>query len=1064
MKRFKKQFLSKDTEKRTLMKWSLILSFGFSSVFAFAQDYKVNGVVKDLKTGEALIGATVLEQGTSNGAITDINGAYSLRVSSDDAVIVFSIIGFITISEPLAGRTTIDVDMEQDIEALDEVVVIGYGTQRKKEVTGAVARLKTADITQFATSDVGAAIQGQVAGVNVQASSGEPGANANIQIRGITSITGTNDPLFVIDGIPQPPGTVPNLSNNEIESMDILKDAASASIYGTRAAAGVIIITTKRAKSGEFSVSAEGFYGVQNITSGIPLLNTQEWAYSYFKRRQGFDQFEPGKSGTDIFNPLELNERGATNNTSIIDQIQNDLAPIQNYTMTLSGGTENLSNTLVIDYFNQDGSIINSSYERLNTRLNTSFKKGKLSVNTGISIRLEERFRNTTLSTAYRYLPYQDPFDPSNTSALVPGADADVQNAINILQDVQTTRKNAGGVLAPNIIINFEITDEIGLFARGGGRFANSLDEFIKPNVFIFDDDGELRPTNPFNESEIRLIDNVSTSQIVESGATYNKKFGDGHELKFLTAFTAERYTTRSFRASGRNQPTNIIPVLDETDPETATARSSNLDDVSTLVGMLGRVQYNYKSRYLLSASVRRDGSSKFAPENRFAIFPSASVGWNLANESFFGGGIAEILSDVKIRASYGTVGNQSIPSYQFDPTVTRNQDYPLGAEGDSRLGQGTIQTRYFNPDLIWETSRSVNLGLDLAALDNRLTFTADFFNTDKSDLLFRRRLPASTGVDDRIPNGDAVILNIGNMTNKGMEYALGFRNRNGAFQWGVNYTFTKIINEVTRTATDGSGNQFPNSQGIFGFNGNEDRVTFLREGFEAGAFFLQETRGTIKTDEELAFVQQYLPDAQKGDLFYIDQITEDTDGDGVLDSGDGQIDDRDRVYAGSGLPEFEMGLRLNASYKGFALSMQWYGSFGNEVYNGAKLYAYVTGTHRDLLNSWSEENNQSNIPIIQTGATANLNSRAWADVWVEDGTFVRLRNINFSYSLPQRLISKASMNEVTFYIAADNALTITKYTGFDPEVGSDGLARRGLDTGNYPISSQYRLGVRLRL
>ncbi len=1033
-----------------IQRWTFASVLILGSAQLQAQKITVSGVVKDQETNEEMTGVTVLEEGTSNGAITDVNGAYTLTVSSEDAVLVFSFLGFTTVRETIAGRSVIDVSMEINVETLGEVIVIGYGTQRKKELTGAVSSLQAEDITQFATSDIGASLQGQVAGVNVQASSGEPGANANIQIRGITSISGTNDPLFVIDGIPQPPGVVPNLSNNEIESMVILKDAASASIYGTRGAAGVILVTTKQGKEGEFKVTAEGFYGVQSITSGIPLLDTKDWAYVDFKRKQTLGQFEDGRQGTDIFNAIQENPRGASNNTNIVNQIENDLAAIQNYSVTLSGGLNGLRNTLVIDYFNQEGSIINSSYERLNARLNNAFTKGKLTVNTSISLRLDERFRNTTLSTAYRYRPYQDPFDPTNTSALIPGAPADAQNAINILQDVQTTRRNDRGIFDASVNVNFDITDEVSVFVRGGGRLENSLDKFIKPNLFITDAEGDPVPVNPFNRSQIRHIDDRRSSQVLEAGARFEKTFANDHDFKFLLAASAERFTRTTFRAEGLDNPSNTITVIDQIDPETAIAESANLDDVSKLTGLIGRVQYNYRSRYIFSASARRDGSSKFPPENHFSVFPSASIGWNVANEAFWGGVISNILSDFKLRGSLGTVGNQSIASYQFDPTVTRNQDYVLGAEGASSLGQGTIQTTFFNRDLVWETAREINVGLDLAALDNRLTFTADYFTRDKTDLLFRRRLPASTGVDENITNGDAIVLNIGNMVNEGVELNLGFTNNTNLFKWSANATFTKITSKVTKTATDGIGNAFPDSQGIFGFNGNEDRVTFLREGFEAGAFFLHETRGTIKTDEELAFVQTYLPDAQKGDLFYIDQ------------NGDNEIDDRDRVYAGSGLPEFEMGLNLTASYKNFDLNMQWYGSFGNEVYNGAKLYAYVSGTHRDLLYSWSEANNQSDIPVIQTGQTADLNSRAWADVWVEDGTFIRLRNINIGYSLPDRIIGDVGFTKARFYVAADNAITITDYTGFDPEVGSNGLSRRGLDTGNYPIAAQYRVGFQL--
>ncbi|WP_245907016.1 SusC/RagA family TonB-linked outer membrane protein [Reichenbachiella versicolor] len=1004
-----------------------------------AQSHTVSGTV--VAEGEPLPGATILEQGTTNGTITNIDGKFNLKTSSPNSQLKISFIGYKEQTITLNGRTSIDVKMELDAKALEEVVVIGYGTQKKKEVTGAVATVKSEELNKIATPDLGAALQGQIAGVNVQMSSGEPGAASNIQIRGVTSVFGSNEPLYVVDGIPQESN--PNLSNNEIESISVMKDAGAASIYGTRAAGGVILITTKQAKEGEMKVTADGYYGIQSITSGMELVNTEEWTYSYFKRAQHFD----GVEGTQGYTPLQENQRNVTNSTNVLDQIQVDNAVIQNYSVRMSGGKSNLTHSMVLNYFNQEGVIINSGYERFNVRSNSRFKKGKLTVTSGIGLTLDERDRNTSLYVGYRYNPYQSPFDPNASEITVPGGGGDLNNSRQLIQQTQTINNRKSGALSGNIKVDYKITKDLSVFVRGGGKLTNGLSKFLKPNLFIYDEDGELVPPSPFQRSEVRYTDDVRTSWVGESVLNYRKKIGQ-HKLNFLIGTTAEKYSFATFYGERLDIADNSIQVLNGGSAEFMGSGSGgnnwrNRDYAYTLIGTLARAQYDYKSKYLFSASVRRDGSSQFSSANKWGIFPSFSAGWNVSSESFWDP-IADVVSNFKLRGSYGTTGNQSIPYYSNTASITPAIDYPFGREEDSRLGAGGIQTEFANPDVKWETSKQTNLGLDMAMFANKVTFTADFYHTSKTDMLFPLLLPASTGAVD----GGSVALNIGDMVNRGMEYALGYRHK-GDFTWSVNYTFTMNRNEVTRTV---GPDRIPlsDSQGILQVQGNEDRVTYVARGYEAGAFFLMETRGVIKTDEDLEIAQAYLPEAQKGDLFYVDQ------------NGDGKLDEADRVYKGSGMPDFEMGFNVNCNYKGFDLAMQWYGSFGNEVYNGSKAFAYTTGNHKDLLYSWSEANPDSDIPVVKTGNTGQLNARAWADVWLEDGSFVRLRNITFGYSLPSRLVKRTGLTKTRFYLAADNPITITKYSGFDPEVGSNGLSRRGLDQGRYPIAAQYRAGVQI--
>lgn len=1025
------------------MKMKILLWFLCGIVFStsmLAQKANVSGTVLD-SSGDPIPGVNVIIKGTRNGTIADVNGFYTINANIKSDILTFSFVGMETQEIALKGRVKLDVKLKNESIGLDDVVVIGYGTQKKKEVTGAVARVEADQISKISTSDLGSALQGQVAGVNVQMSSGEPGAASNIQIRGVTSITGSNAPLFVVDGIPQEED--PQLSNNEIESIDILKDAASAAIYGTRGAGGVILITTKQAKAGKLKVSVDGYYGVQNITSGMPMLTTEEWAYAYFNKKEGFGEMEGGL-GTDVYTPLQNNQRYLTNNTNVLDQIQNDNAKIQNYSVTFSGGKKNLTNSIVLNYFNQEGVIINSGYDRFNFRTNSVFRTNKLTLKVGVAVSIDDRDRNTSLYTAYRYKPYQDPFDAEASSLIVNGNDTDVETSRALIQQTQTINNTKTGKFSGNIQLNYKLAKGLGAFVRAGGRYSNSLALYMKPNLDIYDNDGVLIPATPSQRSSIKNTDAVGTSIVAEGGISYDKKIGRGHKIKFLGVATTEEYTYTSFYAERLDVAYNEIQVLDGGASEYMTAASGNKDRVNKLIGLLARLQYDYKSRYLLSASVRRDGSSRFAEGNRFGTFPSVSAGWNISSEPFWTS-FKDVANSLKVRLSYGTTGNQNFADYSYSATITSENDYVLGAEGSGILQTGATQEGFVNPDVKWETSSQANLGIDLGMFKNRLTFSADFYNTQKTDMLFPLLLPASTGVAD----GGTVVLNIGDMENKGMEFSLGYRTGK-TFKWGVNYTFTKNINEVTKMSGGSDSYPFADSQGITGVQGNEDKITYLREGYEAGAFFLMETDGVVNTDEKLAIMKEYVPDARMGDLFYIDQ------------NGDKELNELDKVYKGSGMPEFEMGLNLNCSYKGLDLSMQWYGSFGNEVYNASKCYAYTQGTHKDLLYSWSVDNPDTDIPIVKTGNTAQLNARAWADVWVEDGSFVRLRNIIVGYSLPKSVLNKISLSKIRVYLASDNPITITKYSGFDPEVGSNGLSKRGLDQGRYPISSQYRVGVQL--
>ncbi len=1027
--------------KAFLMALLFALSFGFAQ----AQTITVNGTVTS--EGQPLPGASVIVKGTTNGSVTDFDGAYEITTELG-SVLEVAYLGYITKSIKVTGAT-LNVVLEEDLTSLDEVVVVGYGTQKKKEVTGAVGQVKNEALVLSATADLGTALQGQIAGVNVTASDGSPGGDSNITIRGISSILGNSSPLYVVDGIPFDGD--PKLSMNEIETIDVLKDAASAAIYGTRGAGGVILISTKKGKAGVMKMNMETYYGIQNITSGVPLMEIEDFLYVRHLRDAAFTGGTFGTTWTPIANSPHL----LTNNSNLTDIIENNFAPIQNHTIGVSGGKEGLSYSVNATLFDQEGTIINSGYNRFNVRANTQYKKGKWSINTGMGFGVEQKESAPWqfLLDAYRYSPYSQMLDPTLETIQYPGPpnDNDAAYLSNNLRKFKQSDNDNTESFNANITANYEINDYLTYTIRAGLSYKNNTRIVINPLFKTFDQDGIEIVQN--QRSAVRNESGRSERSTIENIVNYKRSFGD-HNIQLTAAYSAEKYSTAWFFAERKDLVNNDITVLNGAlnDPNAGSGDAWRQNVNRGTLGLLGRLQYNYKGKYLLSASARRDGSSRFSESHRYNTFPSLSIGWNVSDENFWEP-IKHTVSSFKLRASHGTVGNDNFLDYSNAAVIIQNLNYVFGSEEDDRLIQGAIQKEFANKNIKWETSVSDNVGFDLGFFKNKLTLSADFYRTEKEDLLLGVILPPTVGTG----SDGSVILNVGNMVNEGMEWTMGYKHA-GAFSWNAGVTYTKNVNEVTKMSGSNKIQYLKNSEVVKGLGG-EDLVSVIAEGYEAGSYFLNETDGIIKTQEELdAYNPLVGGTANLGDLRYVDQLTEDTDGDGVPDQGNGTIGVEDKVYAGSGTPEFEMGFNFDAQYKNFDFSMQWYASFGAEIMNGSRAYAYKVNTHRDLLYQWSPQNVTSNLPTNRGGDHANY--RGFTDFWLEDGTFARLRNVAIGYSLPKDMLEKNGISKIRLYVSAQNPLTITNYTGFDPEVGSSSLATRGLDRGNYPISSSWRVGV----
>ncbi|WP_066218854.1 SusC/RagA family TonB-linked outer membrane protein [Formosa haliotis] len=1014
-------------------KFILVCSFLLLTMTnAYAQS-SISGKVLD-ENGIPLPGVAILIKGTNNGTVTDFDGLYTLNANSGN-VLVYSYLGYKTKEVTFNTQTVLNVSLEPDAQGLDEVVVVGYGTQKKKEVTGAVAVVTSETITRAPVADLGESIQGQVAGVNVQSSSGRPGEAANIQIRGLGSVSsGALGPLYVVDGIPFQGD--PNIPTEQIEKVDILKDGAAAAVYGTRASNGVILITTKKGSTGNLTVDFSTYGGVQNITSGTPLMNTQQQMYAEKVKLEAL--------GRDplifFFNPDALDY-----DSDFVGDVQNNNAGIQNYNLGISGGTENVTLNFSANYFNQDGILINSGFDRLSTRLNGQFKKGKFRAFASVALQQENREQEPW--ALYEYAIAQTPWQPALSQIQGTGADNSVtipvRNAIQYSYlSSQLQNDDDRVVNSSNLAVNLEYEFIEGLsYQLNIGR--NTYDyrrKFFRPQYLVYDYQGDFNPTASREDAQLNEDFLFTERRVLENLFKYNKSFGK-HNLNLLGVLSFEKYTSKQVSTGVIGLLSNDTPVLGAGNE---ALKPSSYDLVNTLTGKLFRVQYNYDERYLFSASYRRDGSSNFSESNRYGDFLGFSAGWNISEESFFN---VDAINSLKLRASWAEVGNQNIPAYSFTAQIESGVNYPFGP--NEEISNGAIQRRYSDPNIKWETSISKNIGLDLGMFNNRLNFTADFYQTDKEDMLIQERLPASSGTYHPRALGtyDVRVTNAGNMVNKGMELALSYRGEtSGGLKYNLAGTFTKNVNEVTDL--NGVERGYGNGRPVVSLGENVDYTTFLAEGYEAGAFFLVQHAGIIKTQEELDEYRKIEASSQMGDMMYIDQ------------NNDGKIDENDRVYSGSGQADFEAGFNLNLDYKGFDFYVQTYYSQGAKIYNGARLYAYTQGRHNEQYYMWSPQNANSDVPTFRENAFDN-SIRARSDYFLEDGSYLRIRNITFGYTIPT--LDTKVISNARIYFTAMNPFTFTNYNGYDPEVGGDGIFTRGVDRGNYPVSRRFIIGMQLK-
>ncbi len=1008
--------------KLRIWKYSLFLAVLFSCGEAWAQT-SVKGVVTSAKDGSPIIGASVIVQGTNTGATTGLDGDFTVNAGKN-AQLAFSYIGYEEQVIDVNGRTTIDVALKESSTMIEEVVAIGYGVQRKKEVTGAVNQVKADDIISTPASDFSKALQGKVSGLNVTAASGRPGDNAIVQIRGLGSINGNTAPLYIVDGIPA--DGYPNIPSEEIESLDVLKDGASAAIYGTRASNGVIIITTKRGKAGKINVDFSGYYGIQNVVSEMPLLGTPEHIY--------VDDLTV-KNNIMFFNPKAMDY-----NTNFVDQILKNNAAMQNYNVAFSGGSENITFNVNTNYYNQDGVLYKSAYERFNTRANMTMKYGKFEGMFSLGVMHSNKSQEPW--NIYQYAIYQPPYRPEVSFPVkdyieVEGLNPEHVGYFASLLTNDDNREEDSYNFSTNL--KYTIVDGLTAQLNVGYNSWNYVREFFEPSFIVYDvDKDQVNPSSSRQKASLEFANNSSSKITGEAMLSYNKVF-DKHRIGAVLAYTMEQSDYNNYSAVKENFMSNENPVFDAASGLVSIGGSKS---THTLTGKLARVQYTYDDKYMISASMRYDGSSRMSKDNRYGLFPGVSAGWNIDQENFLQN--VNWLSGLKLRASYGQVGNEGIGDYRFSSYIRPNVDYVWGAGSNETLALGAIQRAYANGDIAWETNVSRNIGLDASFLRGSLNVSVDLYKNDKQDMLLNVIIPASTGTNVGYGNNN-ITSNVGNMTNSGVELSINYNKVfKNDFRFSSTLNFTKNKNEVTSLGgmqqmamTDSQLGSWLGWQNIY--------LSYMKEGYSAASFFLIDTDGVIKTQEELDAVKAYMPNAKLGDLRLVDA------------NGDNIINDEDRQYQGTAFPDFETSLMLEFGWKGFDLSTQLYASIGGKVYNGANQFAYEARRHADTYNMWSPANPTSDIP--SAASKENYNPRT--NYFLEDGSYLRFKTITLGYNVPKSATTGFVKN-ARVYITAENPFTITSYTGFDPEVGGTSLGARGIDKGNYPITRNFMLGVKL--
>ena len=1063
-----------------MMSTMALLGLGYSSNAYAAGDVqnvqqatkKITGTVVDAMG--PVIGGSILEKGTTNGTVTDFDGNFSLNVKPG-ATIVVSFIGFETQEIKVGDQSNFNITLKDDNAVLEEVVVIGYGVQKKKLVTGATVQVKGDDIAKLNTTNALAAMQSQTPGVSIVQSSGQAGSGFKVNIRGIGTI-GDSAPLYVIDGVAG--GDINSLNPSDIESIDVLKDAASAAIYGARAANGVILVTTKQGKAGKMQISYDGYVGWQYLAKKPDVLNAKEFMYAQdliaFNDGLDFKKWEnmiPAETYQKIMN-------GSWEGTNWLDESYHKGAMVQNHAIGLNGGNDMSKFSLGFAYTKQKGIFggrNQSEYERYNARLNSDHVLLKVNDLEAIKIGENMTFSHTSnggIDTGSMY--WNNMHDLLVGNPLIPAYDANGNYMTNAEQ--QAAGYNLG-TNPPNPLANAD-TKGLGLHASKGWNLFMSAYLQIQPiKDLIFKSQFAYRYWSGSYRSMTRIHAigtdvatqdaasqslNIGSSISWENTLAYTKQLGD-HNINVVIGNTIQKNTYgENLNGSGKNnlfesdwdrawvgntQPTQFADVYNAEN----WVKSQYQGDWS-LASFFGRASYNYAEKYMAQFTLRADGSSNFAPGKRWGYFPSASIGWVITNEKFMEK-TASWLDFLKLRASWGQNGNQSISNFQYLTTFAFSSasGYYYGKGAHTTPTTGGYADVLQNPDVTWETSEQIDLGIDARFFGGRLGLAFDWYSKKTKDWLLRAPILSVYGLNAPYVNG-------GDVENKGIEIGLNWNDHIGNdFTYGVNFNLAYNKNEVTKINNGEGIIHGPGSVLIQG----SDEVFRAQVGEPIGFFYGMKTAGVFQNQEEInAWKAKYTDNIhggnpQPGDLIFVD-----TDGNNIIDLND-------RCNIGDPHPDFTAGMSINLGYKGFDFSATAAGAFGHQILRSTNNDSNMADnlSQKLVYGSWRGEGTSNFLPKLNN--LKNINFMTMSEIWLEDANYVKIQNITLGYDFKQ-LWKSCPLSQLRVYVAANNLFTITKYSGMDPELGSDGGNNgfgwaAGIDNGFYPTPRTYMVGVNLK-
>ena len=982
-----------------MLKSLIFTSLCLIQLQAVAQVRVISGKVSSKEDNQPLPGVNIIIPGTTRGSTTDFDGNYKVEVSDADKSLAFSFIGYKTQIIEISGITTLNMVLETDSELLEEIVVIGYGTVRKSDLTGAVASVKGSDLIKIPSASAIQALQGKISGVQITSASGAPGAGAIVRIRGVGTFNNSS-PIYVLDGVIL--DNIDFLNSGDIQSMEVLKDASATAIYGSRGANGVIIVTTKKGVIGQEypTISVNADYSIQQLPKKIDLLNGKEFATIANEIAAG-----------------SFNNVDAVANTDWQDQIFRT-APIQNYQISAAGASSKIQYYFGVGYFKQEGIIAKSNYERLTIKLNNTYNLSK-SIRLGNNLAFSPTQQQNTAGGAvfgvYRAQPVIAPYKPDGTYSPVPGVG-------NVLADIDYTNSFGKGLrTVGNFFVEADFLKNFTFKSSLGVDMESSRNRSYTPVFFV-----STLQQNVINDLNKSYSDRLSL--LWENTVSYNREFGK-NRLAAVAGYTTQETSSEQFEAAGQNiirdgqdfwylNPSNINPNTIKNEVDAGQNYS--------MMSYLFRANYSYNEKYLFTATFRRDGSSKFSQNNRYADFPSLALGWNVINEDFVKG--ISFLSDLKVRASWGIIGNEKI-AYDRQYSRVNNGVNAVFGSGEA-IYPGSTYGVSGNPNLKWESTHQTDVGLEASFFDNKLTTEFDFYQRSTQDILIDLAVPGYLGNGD----GAAVTFNSAVVLNRGLEYNIGWNGEAGGLKYRIGTVGTTIHNEATKVSGfGGTGDWVQNSSG----------TTRTSVGLPLGSFYGYKVIGVFQNQSDLDSYP-HRSDAEIGFLKF-----EDTNNDGVLNSDD-------RVNIGSPIPTFIYGLSSEFSFKSLDLSIDFQGQQGNKIYNAKEtIRPDLYNFEQHVFDRWKGEGTTNVEPKATSGGYNFLPSTRF----IQDGSYFRLRSLTVGYNLPKSIADKIKMKTARFYLRGTNLFTSSKFTGYTPEVASGNPLDTGSDFGGYPIPRVYSAG-----